>query len=623
MSFETHSSIQHLLLDPVSHEIMVDAVTLTCGHTVSQKTADVCLQKGLPCPIDQTHAVSSYVPSLMIRQLVQSAAHPIPLSPAHKSLEAIERLMSGQQLLIAELKASKAELQAFKRQYETDQIRQEMQLQLARCLTHPLVGKEELKNYFGEESQELRSLSDITQILFWPCPIWSDKATVSGLTEVMQQCSNLTTLRMSWCQSFADKDLEVMVSCFSNPDTHSSWKTSHLRHLDLSNCQRVTNGGLSIIGQNFPNLQRLILNGCTQINDGGIQILSYNMGGSSNCPYMQILGLSETQITDQALRYIARFCPDLHTLDLSHCKQITDVGVIYIAEAYRENLRNVHLEGCHQTTDASLPAIAQNCPNLKEIHWRDTQISPAAIQSLIARFPHVCSFPPPPPPLPSIAFGKAKWETYFGDVGKEPPLPPHIDEILASPCPYDPGKTVQETHMLVLVPATVNGKPLTPNSLGELIKTPRGGGHATQYRNIYPSILEKYGNISCRESHWVLMTRDVLPGTERKSFKDQCALLGGFREYRVLTLVEAITCVGTEYVVSGNRLYGDNPWTYTRCEEDIGDNPWTYTRCEEDIKEGARKAQIEVGGFSVAGLSLFIFHDDVTYGIAGGWKFVR
>jgi len=617
MSFETHSSIQHLLLDPVSHEIMVDAVNLNCGHTVSQKTADVCLQKGLPCPIDQTHAVSSYVPSLMIRQLVQSAAHPVPPLPAHKSLEAIERLMSGQQLLIAEmanlaaeLKTSRAEHQVFKRRYETDQIRQEMQLQLIKHLVHPLE-KEELKRYFGEELQVLRSFSDITQILFWPCPIWSDKATVSGLTEVMQQCPNLTTLRMSWCQSFADEDLEVMVGCFSNPDAHSSWKTSHLRHLDLSNCQRVTNVGLFIIGQNFPNLQRLILNGCTQINDGGIQIFSYNMGGSSNCPYMQILGLSETQITDQALRYIVRFCPDLHTLDLSHCKQITDVGVICIAEAYRENLRNLHLEGCHQATDASLPAIARNCPNLKEIHWRDTQISPAAIRTLIARFPHVCSFPPPPL-ISSMAFGKAKWETYFGDVGEEPPFPPHIDEILASSCPYDPGKTVGETHMLVLVPATVNGRPLTPNSLGELMKTPRGGGYATQYQKIYPSILEKYGNISSRESHWVLMTRDVLPGTRDKSFKDQCALLGGFREYRVLTLVEAITCVGMEYVVSGNRLYGENPWTVTRCEEDI------------EISEiWGGKYQASVGGFGVAGLHVSYFGDSENSGLAGSWKFVR
>ena len=37
--------------------------------------------------------------------------------------------------------------------------------------------------------------------------------------------------------------------------------------------------------------------------------------------------------------------------------------------------------------------------------------------------------------LESYAFGKAKWEMYFGDVGEEPPLPPNIHEILAESLP--------------------------------------------------------------------------------------------------------------------------------------------------------------------------------------------
>ena len=65
----------------------------------------------------------------------------------------------------------------------------------------------------------------------------------------------------------------------------------------------------------------------------------------------------------------------------------------------------------------------------------------------------------------------------FGDIGDEPPLPPNIYEILASPCPFDPEKTVRETHMLVLVPARVNGVPLTLNHMDELVQAPRGGGH--------------------------------------------------------------------------------------------------------------------------------------------------
>ena len=65
--------------------------------------------------------------------------------------------------------------------------------------------------------------------------------------------------------------------------------------------------------------------------------------------------------------------------------------------------------------------------------------------------------------------------------GVEPPLPPDIHQILASPCPIWPGKTIQETHMLTLIPATVNNQPFTLKTLGELIKQPKTGP-ATQFK---------------------------------------------------------------------------------------------------------------------------------------------
>src|SRR5206468_4232344 len=103
---------------------------------------------------------------------------------------------------------------------------------------------------------------------------------------------------------------------------------------------------------NCPNLQVLLLNGCSKITNDGVQILSCHIGGSSNCPEMQTLGLSGTKITNQAFKYLFEFCPNLHSLDLSHCKHITDEGVIGITEAYRQNLQSLSLQGCLQLTDA-------------------------------------------------------------------------------------------------------------------------------------------------------------------------------------------------------------------------------------------------------------------------------
>ena len=79
------------------------------------------------------------------------------------------------------------------------------------------------------------------------------------------------------------------------------------------------------------------------------------------------------------------------------------------------------------------------------------------------------------PTIPSIAFGAAAWKKHFGDVGVEPPLPQDIHQILSASCPFWPSKKVHETHLLVLVPQTVGGKPLTLKTLGELVKKPLAG----------------------------------------------------------------------------------------------------------------------------------------------------
>jgi hypothetical protein len=80
---------------------------------------------------------------------------------------------------------------------------------------------------------------------------------------------------------------------------------------------------------------------------------------------------------------------------------------------------------------------------------------------------------PQKPAKPASAFGAAEWAAYLGEVGAEPPLPAHLASLLSSPCPFWPGKRVEETHLLCLIPATVNGRPLTLMALGELVQAPK------------------------------------------------------------------------------------------------------------------------------------------------------
>lgn len=205
---------------------------------------------------------------------------------------------------------------------------------------------------------------------------------------------------------------------------------------------------------------------------------------------------------------------------------------------------------------------------------------------------------------PAIAFGKDKWKTYFTDVGKVPRLPVNINEILESSCPIwgKGGKKIKDTHILFYNPKEINAQPHTINNIGKLVTSPKEG-IATGYRYIWEEIIYEHGNTPVKKGEWILMTKDVLPGSKNKTYTEQKALVEELSmkaqvEYLVPKSNEAITGIFTKYVSSGTRLYSDNPWTYTRCQEQT------------------QGSHLAVGGFTSDGLHVTALFANGNYGIA-------
>jgi hypothetical protein len=206
-------------------------------------------------------------------------------------------------------------------------------------------------------------------------------------------------------------------------------------------------------------------------------------------------------------------------------------------------------------------------------------------------------------------FGKTQWATYFGDVGEEPALPENIDEILNSPCPFsgDESIKVKDTHMLVLVPATVNGEALTLNKLRNLIQKPENEGHATDYDYYNSWVEDEHGGTQVEQSHWVLMTRDVVPGSRNKTYQEQKDLVNQYEGYGLPGSLEAAVCILMEHVSSGSKLFGERPLTYTRCTETV-----------------RGQCPVVVGGFNPDGLIVGNYgsgSDRAHYGVAALRKF--
>ncbi len=198
--------------------------------------------------------------------------------------------------------------------------------------------------------------------------------------------------------------------------------------------------------------------------------------------------------------------------------------------------------------------------------------------------------------------GEEVWNQCLGDVGEVPPLPEDIIHTLNSPCPWFAGEKVFETHMLVLIPATVNGNPLTLNSIGELVKSPKMG-HLTEYRYIWKDLKDEHGDTAIGESYWVLMTTGVLEGSRGKTREVQLAFAASQTGYQAPALLEAATSIFMQYVSKEERLFSNDPWIYTCCQEQT--NGW----------------KLAVGGFAPAGLRVNISYDDNFVGVAALRKF--
>ena len=212
--------------------------------------------------------------------------------------------------------------------------------------------------------------------------------------------------------------------------------------------------------------------------------------------------------------------------------------------------------------------------------------------------------------LPTAAFGPEEWATYFGHVDA-PAVPLDIHALLKSPCPFWPDKKIGETHMLVLIPESVNGRPMTLRYLRELIDTHRNAGTSlpgipAKFEDIWQPILDQLGDTPIEESHYVLMTREPIPGSRNKSYAVQQALVVAQPGYRVPKLLETAICILMQNIRS-------KPHSYSR-------NPWTYIRCEEQVHLLTARYQLVVGGFAPLLGGLLVFSHDFgreDFGVAG------
>ena len=356
----------------------------------------------------------------------------------------------------------------------------------------------------------------------------------------------------------------------------------NLQELDLSECdqlQAIENRKLIFSEPlKFPQLEIFHIARCENLERLKI-----------NAPNLQILKANNNaKLKDLN---IAELCPNLKELYLSECNQIQ-------ALEYENgnNLNFPQLDALHIARCNNLERLKINAPNLWSLK-ADTNAKLKEIDAIT--FPVVeLNIDNCPSLIKTIfrnaAFGKKEWKKYFGDIGIEPPLPTNIEKILNEPCSFWPDKKVKETHLLVLIPNTVNGSPFTMNYLEELIQKPMSG-YATKYE-YYPNYVKEAVGDKSYPSHWILFTKDIIPGSRGRLYKDCCDMVANHSKetgvpYELPHLLEAATSILIHYFKTEEKIYSDNPWT------------WTYS---QDVDKD--NVPFVVGGFSPGGLNINHLH---------------
>ena len=184
----------------------------------------------------------------------------------------------------------------------------------------------------------------------------------SNLRELKLDCSNITGVGIKrGVKSLPNLESLTLISC-SNLENGElveilSISGSKLRYLDVSYTS-IPGLGLDKIFKSLPNLETLIMNGCKELSNRELlEILS--ISGSK----LRYLDVSWTSITGVGFKNGVKSLPMLENLWLAFCDELTEGGLLEILSTAGNRLKTVHVNGetvAEETLRSQYPSIHFN-----------------------------------------------------------------------------------------------------------------------------------------------------------------------------------------------------------------------------------------------------------------------
>ncbi|MFA5075140.1 MAG: hypothetical protein WC436_03495 [Candidatus Babeliales bacterium] len=152
-------------------------------------------------------------------------------------------------------------------------------------------------------------------------------------------------------------------------------------HLDLCGYKNMTDNQLEQLLQRFPNIRSLDLSFCSNITDSGLQYIA-------NCHNLKFLDLRLcSKIKDNSIFSILQGCHELQNLSLSCCKLITDASLQFLIYGCPK-LKSLFLP--RQTTDKGLQYLSQHGQHFEKLYFVGCpEITEDGLVSLISNCPNL------------------------------------------------------------------------------------------------------------------------------------------------------------------------------------------------------------------------------------------
>ncbi|XP_061516469.1 F-box and leucine-rich repeat protein 13-like [Anopheles gambiae] len=205
---------------------------------------------------------------------------------------------------------------------------------------------------------------------------------------IVESCPLLEVLKLRRCWLLSDEGVQ---------DLHT---LKHLRVLDVSSCERISDYGMrvGIIGKRARQVDEAYFSLLCTLSDYTMYYLVLMFKN------LQVLDLdSNATITDTSLQYLCCYSQDLRNLNLQSCAKLTDAGftgidlpektfsIWDVEETFAidrlKKLRVLKVSGCYRMTDFAL-RYGFRFNELKELSLsRCHQISEAGVERLVSTCP--------------------------------------------------------------------------------------------------------------------------------------------------------------------------------------------------------------------------------------------